>query len=152
MRVYIVWVKNLVKQINFLPNRWFRGYFVWWPLFWNTREIHYLAWLFSFHSCASHVAFLRVASCELLANSTDSSFEIWFFTNLSHSSLTNKPTYIQGKWLKKITIKFDTKLKPIQNSWKLQLCWKIHVYIAYKTYAVGKLTDLLYSQFITCTM
>ena len=25
--VYIVWVKNLVKQINFLPNREFRGFF-----------------------------------------------------------------------------------------------------------------------------
>ena len=54
--------------------------------------------------------------------------------------------------IKKITIKFGTKLKPTQDSWKLQLCWKIHVYIAYKTYAAGKLTDLLYSQFITYTM
>ena len=27
IRVYIVWVKNLVKQINFLPNREFRGFF-----------------------------------------------------------------------------------------------------------------------------
>ena len=27
MRVYIVWVKNLVKQIKFLPNKEFCGYF-----------------------------------------------------------------------------------------------------------------------------
>ena len=54
--------------------------------------------------------------------------------------------------IKKITIKFGTKLKPTQDNWKLQLFWKIHVYIAYKTYAAGKLTDLLYSQFITYTM
>ena len=27
MRVFIVWVKNLVKQLHFLPNRIFRGYF-----------------------------------------------------------------------------------------------------------------------------
>ena len=33
-----------------------------------------------------------------------------------------------------------------------QLCWKIHVCIAYKTYAAEKLTDLLHLQLITCTM
>ena len=27
IRVYIVWVKNLVNQINFLPNREFCGFF-----------------------------------------------------------------------------------------------------------------------------
>ena len=38
----------------------------------------------------------------LVANFIDSSFEAWLFTDLSHSSLTNKSTYIQGKLLKKL--------------------------------------------------
>ena len=41
------------------------------------------------------------ASCELVAKSTDSILETWFFTDLSHSFLTNKPN-IQRKLLKKI--------------------------------------------------
>ena len=42
------------------------------------------------------------ATHEPVLKSTYSTFEAWFFTDLSHSSLTNKPTYIQGKWLKKL--------------------------------------------------
>ena len=52
--------------------------------------------------CGLFAGFFTWATCELVANSTDSPFEAWFFTNLSHLSLTNKPTYIQGKWLKKL--------------------------------------------------
>ena len=116
-----MWVKKLVKQINFFPNRRFHGWFVGWHFLWNTRKIHSLAWLFSCQSCASHVAFSWVASCKLVENSIDSTFEAWFFTNLSHSSLTNKPTYILGKMIEEITIKFGTELKPTQDSWKSQL-------------------------------
>ena len=42
------------------------------------------------------------ATHEPVLISTYSTFEAWFFTDLSHLSLTNKPTYIQGKWLKKL--------------------------------------------------
>ena len=47
-------------------------------------------WLFS------QVRFSR-DNCESVAKSTCSSFEARIFTNLSHSSFTIKPTYIQGK-------------------------------------------------------
>ena len=108
-RVYIVWVKNLVKEINFLPNREFRGFFAGWPFSRNTRETltNLTTWYDS--SASSHMLHTWLFTCyflqvtrELVTNSTNSSFEAWFFIDLSHSSLTNKPTYIQGKWLKKL--------------------------------------------------
>ena len=43
MRAFIVWVKNLVKEHNFLPNRKFHKYFVDWPFLRNTRELESLA-------------------------------------------------------------------------------------------------------------
>ena len=52
-------------------------------------------WLFS------QVRFSR-DSHEPVTKSTCSSFEAWIFTDLSHSFLTIEPTYIQGKWLKKL--------------------------------------------------
>ena len=57
-----------------------------------------------------------LATCKLVMNSTDSPFDAWFFTDLSLSSLTNKLTYIQGKMIEEITIKFATELKLTQDS------------------------------------
>ena len=37
-----------------------------------------------------------------VAKTTCSSFGTWVFTDLSYLSLTINPTYIQGKWLKKL--------------------------------------------------
>lgn len=131
MRVFIVWVKNLVKQSttfcqtksfagplrvgltcdgkakhNFLPNEKFRVSFVSWPYLRDSCENSNLARLFIFQSYALHVAYF--AGCflwdnrEPFAKFTCSTFETWFFTDLSHSSLSIKATYIQGKWLKKL--------------------------------------------------
>ena len=44
------------------------------------------------------------------------------------------------------------KKKGAQLSFNEIIDGKIQVCIAYKTYATDKLTDLLYSQLITCTM
>ena len=84
-----------------------------------------LARLFIFQSCALHMALF---TGKLLTRQSQASHEIHLFIfwslslhNLSHSSLTIKPTYIQSKMIEEITIKFGMKLKPTQHSWKSQL-------------------------------
>ena len=61
------------------------------------------------------------ATRKLVAKSTCSSFDTWFFTNLSHSSLTIKTHIHIGKMIEEITIKFRSELKLTQYSWKSQL-------------------------------
>ena len=82
------------------------------------------------------------ASCELVANCTDSSLKL--------DSLPISPTYpLQEnshkymEIIKEITIKFDTELKPTQVSWKLQLYRYDHFFFnkiweAKKWWACGK--------------
>ena len=79
-----------------------------------------LAWLFIFQSCALHMALSRVG---FLRDTRKIHLFILLSLSLhtlSHSSLTIKPTYIQGKIIEEITIKFGTELKLTQNSYKLQ--------------------------------
>ena len=103
--VYIVWVKDLVKQHNFFSKQ---------TVLWVPRRLA----LFSKHSrnlkpnmtlqlpvmCSTHGIFAGYFLQASHENSTDSSFEAWFFTDLSQSSLTNKLTYIQGKWFKELQL------------------------------------------------
>ena len=95
-----------------------------------TREIlmktscHQLSWLFTFQSYAVHMASLREkSSCELLAKTPLIFNVVLSLHTLSHTQLIQKkPTYNTGYIrLNRITIKFDTELKPIQNSCKSQL-------------------------------
>lgn len=39
MRVFIVWIKNLVKQLKFWSNIKFHEYFAGWPFSPNTHEL-----------------------------------------------------------------------------------------------------------------
>ena len=61
MRVYIVWVKSKKVTLKNLPGRMFRNYLVRRPYPQDTCEIDSLTRLFSFQSCASHVATSRVS-------------------------------------------------------------------------------------------
>ena len=101
--------KDLVKQnITFCQTKSFVG-----PLWVGpTHEIvtKNPAWHDSSPSCHvlytwlfSWVSFSR-DSHEPVTKSTCSTFETWFFTDLSHSSLTINHIYIQGKWLKKLQL------------------------------------------------
>ena len=75
MRVYIVWVKGMKVSLKNPPGRMFRNCLAGRPYLRDTRENDSLARLFSFQSCAPHVLFRGLASRELLAKSTDSSFK-----------------------------------------------------------------------------
>ena len=116
----MLWIKNLVKHFMFLPNKMFRGYLMGWPFLQNTRELDSLMWLFSFQSCASHVAFSQVTSRELVSNCIDSSLKLDFSPISYTHSLQIKP-HTYREMIEEITIKFVTKLKPTQTSWKSQL-------------------------------
>ena len=61
MRVYIVWVKGKKVTLKNLSGRMFRDYLAGRPYPRDTREIDNLVRLFSFQSCASHVATSRVS-------------------------------------------------------------------------------------------
>ena len=54
--VYIVWVKSKRFTLKQPPDRMFRDYLARRPYPRDTRETYNLAWLFSFQSCASHMA------------------------------------------------------------------------------------------------
>ena len=76
MRVYIVWVKGKKVTLKNPPSRMFREYLMGRPYPQDTLETDSLARLFNFQSCAPHMLFCGLASCELLAKSTDSSFKL----------------------------------------------------------------------------
>ena len=75
MRVYIVWVNGKEFTHKNPPGRMFRDCLAGRPYPRDTRENNSLARLFSFQSCALHILFRGLASRELLAKSTDSSFK-----------------------------------------------------------------------------
>ena len=75
MRVYIEWVKGMKVSLKNPPSRMFRDYLAGRPYSRDTHENNSLARLFIFQSCAPHVLFRGLASRELLAKSTDSSFK-----------------------------------------------------------------------------
>ena len=56
MRVYIVWVKGREVTLKKPPGRMFRDCLVGRPYPQDTRKNDSLSWLFSFQSCAPHVA------------------------------------------------------------------------------------------------
>ena len=61
MRVYIVWVKDKKVTLKNSPSRMFHDYLMGRPYPRDTHEINSLAQLFSFQSCASHMATSRVS-------------------------------------------------------------------------------------------
>ena len=76
MRVYIVWVKGKEFTHKNPPGRMFRDCLARRPYLRDTCENDNLTQLFSFQSCAPHMLFHGLASCKLLAKSTDSSFKL----------------------------------------------------------------------------
>ena len=76
IRVYIVWVKGMKVSLKNPPSKMFCNCLVGRPYLRDTRENDSLARLFSFQLCASHMLFRGLASRELLAKSTDSSFKL----------------------------------------------------------------------------
>ena len=99
--------KYMVKQnITFCQKESFAGP----SLVGLTRETLAKSTVWRDSSSSSHVLytwlFSRVSfswdSREPIAKSICTFLEAWVFTDLSHSSFTINPTYIQGKWLKKL--------------------------------------------------
>ena len=91
-----------------------------------TREtlmkISSLAQLFIFQSCSLHVAFSRISFSRDTREIHQFILLSLSLCTLSHSSLTIKnPHTCREYMIEEITIKFGTKLKPTQNSCKLQL-------------------------------
>ena len=56
MKVYVVWVKNKKVTLKNLPSKMFRDYLVGRPYPQDTCKTDSLTRLFSFQSCASHMA------------------------------------------------------------------------------------------------
>ena len=86
-------------------------------------KCHHLSWLFTFQSCAKHMLhflgrLLTSYPRKLLWSSIALSLHTLSHTQPLQRNPTNNIGYIR---LSIITIKFGTKLKPIQNSCKLQL-------------------------------
>ena len=89
---------------------------------------HHLSWLFTFQSCAEHI--LHFAGRLLVRYPWKhlwSSMSLKSSHSLLHTTLTMK-SHINTWYIRlnKITIKFGTELKPIQNSCKLQL-YKVYL-------------------------
>ena len=61
IRVYIVWVKGMKVTLKNPLGRMFCDYLAGRPYMRDIRETNNLAWLFSFQSCASHVATSQVS-------------------------------------------------------------------------------------------
>ena len=87
IRVYIVWLKGKKVTLKNPPGRMFRDYLVGMPYSRNTRETDSLARLFSFQSCASHMATSRVSFSR---NPLD------FQLSLSLHQLNTKPNIIKS--------------------------------------------------------
>ena len=120
MSIYIVWVKNLVNQLNFLPNRMFRKYLTRQSFSRSTWEM--IGWHDS--STSSHVfhtwPFCGLLSRELVANCTDSSLTLDSSPiSRTHPLQINLHKY--RKMIEEIKIKFGTEIKPTKANWKSQL-------------------------------
>ena len=61
MRVYMIWVKGKKVTLKIPSSRMFCDYLVRRPYTRDTRETDSLAQLFSFQSCAPHMALLQVS-------------------------------------------------------------------------------------------
>ena len=107
MRIYIVWVKGKEVTHKNPLSRMFRNYLTGKPYPRDTCENNSLARLFIFQSCAPHVLFCGLASCELLAKSTD------FQISSSLHQLNTKPNIIKSHKIQ------GTKLEQLQHflSW-----------------------------------
>ena len=86
MRVYITWVKGKQVTLTKPPDRKFRDYLVGRPYPQDTRENDSLSWLFSFQTCASHMALSRVSFSQNLL-----SIHARFFTNLILNPIQQNP-------------------------------------------------------------
>ena len=115
-----MWVKNLVNQLNFLPNRMFRKYLTRQSFSRSTWEM--IGWHDS--SASSHVfhtwPFCGLLSRELVANCTDSSLTLDSSPiSRTHPLQINLHKY--RKMIEEIKIKFGTEIKPTKANWKSQL-------------------------------
>ena len=107
MWAYIVLVKEWEKHTLKSSRQWVSRvtHNLAWVVKWLTKTS--LAWDCSNSSMCFSRSLSRVVTCELVAKSHSSKI----FTKLSHTTLPLNPTINIGKWLNKITIKFDMKLK-----------------------------------------
>ena len=104
MRIYIIWVKSTKVTLKNLPDKMLCDYLVGRPYLRDTRETDSLARLFSFQSCASHVATTLVSF---------SRNPLTFQLSLSIHQLNTKPNTIKSYKIQ------ETKLKQLQHflSW-----------------------------------
>ena len=104
MWVYIVWVKGNKVTLKNPLGKMFCHYLTGRPYLWDTRETDSLARLFSFQSCASHVATTLVSF---------SRNPLTFQLSLSLHQLNTKPNTIKSYKIQ------ETKLKQLQHflSW-----------------------------------
>ena len=114
MRVYIVWVKGREVTLKKLPDRMFRGCLA---VPRDTRENDNLAQLFSFQSCAPHVALSRLSF---------SRNPLILHLSLSLHQLNTKPNTIkshkvQGYKLKQLQHFLSWNKVNIKHSCKSQL-------------------------------
>ena len=120
MRVYIVWVKGREVTLKNPPGRMFRDYLAERPYPRDTRENDSLAWLFSFQSCAPHVALSRLSF---------SRNPLILHLSLSLHQLNTKPNTIksyqvQGNKLKQLQHFLSWNKPTLKHSCKSQLYTK----------------------------
>ena len=121
MRVYIVWVKDKkVTQKNLL-GRMFCDYLTGRPYPWDTHENDSLARLFSFQSCAPHVA-LSWVSFSLASHEIHWFFILYLILHQLNTKLnTIKSHKIQGTKLKQLQYFLSWNKANIKYSCKSQL-------------------------------
>ena len=117
MRVYIVWVKDKKDTLKNPPSRMFRDYLTGRPYSWDTRENDSPAWLFSFQSCAPHMALLWV---NFSRNPLILHLSL-IFHQLNTKPNTIKSHKIQGNKLKQLQHFLLWNKANIQHSCKSQL-------------------------------
>ena len=117
MRVYIVWVKDKKDTLKNPPGRMFRDYLTGRPYSWDTRENDSPAWLFSFQSCAPHMALLWV---NFSRNPLILHLSL-IFHQLNIKPNTIKSHKIQGNKLKQLQHFLLWNKANIQHSCKSQL-------------------------------
>ena len=117
MRVYIVWVKNKKDTFKNPLGRMFRDYLTRRSYPWDIHENDSLARLFSFQSCAPHMALLRVSY---------SRNPLILYLSLILHQLNTKPNTIkshkiQGNKLKQLQHFLSWNKANIKHSCKSQL-------------------------------
>ena len=117
MRVYIVWVKGKKVTLKNPPGRMFRDYLVRRPYLQDTRENDSLARLFSFQSCAPHMALSRVSFSQ---NPLILHWSL-ILHQLNTKPSTIKSHKIQGNKLKQLQHFLSWNKANIKHSYKSQL-------------------------------